>query len=234
MNKAKLAVAFATAGLLSVGIVHARTIDNFNEGDASVVVNTAAPDTGTDTDTGLTATATIGSTRNIFVDKTTGGVGTVNAASGEVIGGLLGLGNGPSTDSEITITWDNSGAGFTPEDLTDGGTSEGFFLSFPTVTGIDNPLTVEFTVNSLAVGAKTFPDGSVGNDFFIPFSSFTNQTELAAATRISVAFSGPTAWDAEVDFIETRPQPAPVPGTLALLGIGLAGLGVRRMKRAQS
>jgi len=203
------------------GAAHALIIDSFDD-DVLVLVSTAAPSTlaAATPDSGVNM---IGD-RNITVEKTVGPSGAVNAAIAEVSGGVLGMSNGPATNSIIDVDWT-----FAATDLTEGGTATGLFLSLP--NPIDNDLDIAFSLNGMAAFSQTFPDGSSGNDFFIPFASLTG--DATAATSLNIQFSDGLAWDAQIDFIETRPEitETPEPGILALLGIAAFGFaGMRRRK----
>ena len=211
------------AALTFSGAAHALIIDDFNT-DAFVQITAAALSSGSiatvDSGAGM-----IGN-RNIVVNKTVGPIGNANAAIAEVLGGVLNLSNGPQANSVINVSWL-----FGATDLTEGGTATGLFLSLP--TPIDNDLNVAFSLNGGTILNRLFLNGATGNDFFISFADFANAGDATAATSLSLSFSDGIAWDAAIDFVETRPRTVtvPEPGILALFGIAALGLaGMRRRK----
>lgn len=203
---------------------NALLIDSFGT-DASVAVLSASPSS----DSAFTADsgADMLGDRTLTVNKIVGGAGGANGAYADIIGGLLALANGPVTNSIVTVDWLFAGT-----DLTEAGTKTGFFLALP--NPIDNDLTISFSINGGASSSKLFLDGSSGPDFFFPFVDFVNAGDAALATSIRLQFNSVNAWDAQIDFIETIGPPPEVsePATLALFGMGIAGLGWARRRRS--
>lgn len=201
---------------------HALLVDNFDT-DVSVAVVTAAPDS----DASATPDdANMIGDRVITVNKTAGPASGAQGAYATATGGVLSLANGPSTNSNVTIDWT-----FGTSDLTEGGTQTDIVVVLP--APIDNDLTIAFSINGGPALSILFPDGSSGDDFVFPFADFANSADAATASSLSVTFSDGIAWDAQVDFIETRgpsppppgPPPTPVP-TLSLHALGLTVLGL--------
>ncbi|WP_295879468.1 PEP-CTERM sorting domain-containing protein [uncultured Thiohalocapsa sp.] len=235
MTQKYLAQAAGFSGLLLLGgLAHAVTIDNFDVGPYFGSSTIRAFGDGSDLNNptnqpGLSTSDVIGGVRDTELTIPNSGNGadeisaTVSASTG-----YFQVSNSSSAAGTATLTWDGGGT-LGGLDLTNGGLATGFFLGIP--EPIDNELDITFTVNGSSTESVSFPNGSEGDDFFIPFASFSDPAVFTTVDVIQMSVTGPNAYDATIDLVETRPRPVPVPGTLALLGLGLAGLGLRRRKR---
>jgi hypothetical protein len=156
-------------------------------------------------------------------------------------------------NSVVTVIWDGtggtigavqttglfvSGAGvdFTADGLGNTGMATGFLMDVP---AIDTSVSVTFTAWSGTGGSAAIASVTKGftgpmSDFFVPFADFASSLGTINFKNVGafqMVLSGGTSWDGAVSFIRTEPTPAPIPGTVMLMGLGLAGLA-RRFKRA--
>jgi len=101
--------------------------------------------------------------------------------------------------------------------LGDSITLNGFDLgAWPNIDAITRLFIIDATDNSLLFSATSLPiSGAVHSSFAGPWTS---------TTGIAIQW-GPDGYDVGIDNIDFTVRPVPEPGTLALLCLGLAGLG---------
>lgn len=229
--KKPLVLVSALAALFSVSSANALIIDDFLIGQSDITLN------GQSSSSLLISGSTsniIGGTRQTEVTMYSGGLDAKTEVR-VTSTGVLDISNTTTAQSRTMLTWDANGAGLGNLDLLDFG-SNGIYLAFPYAMdhALDLLFEIEDTGNSISMFMKTYAAGSQGNDFFVPFSAFSDLAALSSADAIRMTIDSTTpGLDATIDLIESRDAPpgsVPEPATMGLLGLGLLGLGLTRLK----
>jgi hypothetical protein len=145
--------------------------------------------------------------------------GTATLAAGN---GQLSYSEDNGVDSELSITYTAPG----PLDLD----SLGSAFYFDVLTA-DAGIAITLTVNSIggtSTATVTIPSAIVAaTQVLVNFSSFVGSADFTALSDLTVLIASPGA---ATDFSISEAGVVPEPSALAILGLGLIGLGLRRRK----
>lgn len=218
------AIAFSA---LMLGSAQALTIDTFNTDQ----IVTDGSGGGATSSTVSDAFNILGTDRTVSVTQNGPGAtpSEININTGTA--GLLTLGNTDAL-SMSTITYNAGGAGLGGVDVTEGGTDDRFTLfqvsgDFPTQI----TLTVSDGVNTSSLMVPSFPVG-LNIPLIFEYTSFVGGAvdfTMIDSIIIGLVTTNNQA-DLTLDFFGTTTEVAE-PGVLAILGLGLAGLGLVRRRR---
>lgn len=226
-KKTLTALAFTA---LTAGSAQALTIDDFS-------VTQLLSDPGTFTGSVLGApTSIIGGEREATVVRLTGAdPATLAFNSGAT--GTMSIANGTGGTSANNVLWNGVGAaGLAGVDLTEGGAQDAFDLR---VIANDFAAQVTIIVTDSFANISTLTQASPGGipgpasiPFLFEYGAFGGTADFTDINSIELSiFANLNATDIELDFFGTTTTEMPEPTALAVIGLGLTGLGVMRRRR---
>jgi len=166
-----------------------------------------------------------------YLEVSPSGSSTVPGTSATATAGFgqFTVSNDTGVDSDISLWYE-----FDAHDLTAGGLNTALLLE---VLTIDQNTSITITLRDSAGNSVTTPQQSFTGPgtFFTLFNAFddgANNVDETSVEFVKLDFAGPSAWDGSFQFLATNEPPTvPEPGTLALAGLGLIGMGVAAARR---
>lgn len=239
MKKLALAIALTASGMLGAGSVSAAilVIDHFDTGSDSLNGTSAPFNFGPSYTAGNKDVDVIGTGRTIeIVQVNQPGIYTGTGVRMNMTPPAAGLSRyrmsqDDGTDGTSTITWDSNGVGLGGADLTLGGVNDALQVNLASID--QGVATMTFDIYSAAgKTTRTLSSPVVGAQSFL-FTSFDHAdvSYFNAVNKIVLTISSTDGTDLSIELIQTQ-SGVPVPGTLALLGLGLMGVRLRRRKAA--
>ena len=222
-RKTIAALAFSA---LTFGSAQALTIDTFN------FDQTVSSTGGLVSDVVSDAASILGIEREASINQLGPGGSASTIAFNTGLPGFMTLGN-TNALSVTNIVYDGIGsAGLGGIDFTQGASQNAFNLFI--VSG-DFPTDVTLTVSSASgTSALTLSTPGLASNvpFIFEYSDFTGTADFSLAESIQIQLvTTNTQADLQLDFFGTT-STIPEPMTLAILGLGLAGLSFARKRRA--
>jgi PEP-CTERM motif len=143
--------------------------------------------------------------------------------------GHLDIINGGGDRSEVKINW-NLAPGLLPTSAT----SSRFYLQV--LESDSNPTNASFFLNGALLSANSIAGNTLNQSISFGLSA-AQVIAVNAGGSLELRINGTAGWDFSADSIGFSYEPAvistvPVPGTLALFALGLAGLTFRKKKQA--